>query len=250
MKNETVRINRLTTGVPGLDTVLGGGVPEFSFNLIGGSPGSGKTTLAHQLMFAGASPERPALYFTVLGEPPVKMLRYQQQFSFFSAAKISKCIHFVSLAEESATGDLSMVLSRIANEFEARAPAYVFVDSFRSAIDATASGRGGGMGLQEFVQKLAVLMTSWEATTFLIGEYASVPDTNPVFTVADGLIWLSQTVEGNSMVRKLQVVKMRGQATLAGLHTFRLSAGGLKVIAPANVVAETAWPELRRATGE
>lgn len=59
-----VTINLLTTGVPGLDQVLGGGLPEFSFNLIMGPPGSGKTTLAHQIMFALAKPERPALFFT------------------------------------------------------------------------------------------------------------------------------------------------------------------------------------------
>ena len=64
-------INRLGTRVPGLDEVLGGGLPEFSFNLIAGRPGCGKTTLAHQIMFALATPEQPALYFTVLGEPPL-----------------------------------------------------------------------------------------------------------------------------------------------------------------------------------
>ncbi|MEO4012592.1 ATPase domain-containing protein [Pseudomonas rossensis] len=58
-----VTINRLATGVPGLDEVLGGGLPEFSFNLIAGPPGCGKTTLAHQMMFALATPERPALFF-------------------------------------------------------------------------------------------------------------------------------------------------------------------------------------------
>lgn len=81
-------IRRLATGVPGLDAILGGGLPEFSFNLIVGPPGSGKTTLAHQIMFTLATRERPALFFTVLGEPPLKMLRYQQQFSFFDVNKI------------------------------------------------------------------------------------------------------------------------------------------------------------------
>ena len=51
-----VEIKRLATGVPGLDELLGGGIPEFSFNLIAGAPGSGKTTLAHQLMFALSAP--------------------------------------------------------------------------------------------------------------------------------------------------------------------------------------------------
>ena len=88
MTKQRVAIKQLPTGVPGLDAVLGGGIPEYSFNLIAGEPGGGKTTLAHQLVFANATPERPALYFTVLGEPAVKMLRYQQQNSFFDPDRI------------------------------------------------------------------------------------------------------------------------------------------------------------------
>src|SRR6187397_3297430 len=63
-----VTIRKLPTGVPGLDEILGGGLPEYSFNIIAGAPGCGKTTLAHHVVFANATPERPALYFTVLGE--------------------------------------------------------------------------------------------------------------------------------------------------------------------------------------
>jgi RecA-superfamily ATPases implicated in signal transduction len=83
-------------------------------------------------------------------------------------------------------------------------------------------------------------MTSWQATTFLIGEYFSDSDPSPVFTVADGLIWLRQSVQRNSMVRKLEIVKMRGQATLAGLHTFRIGAAGLQVFAPQPLADESA----------
>ena len=64
-----VPLDLLSTGVPGFDAVLGGGLPELSFNLIAGGPGSGKTTLAMQILFANATPERPALFFTLLGEP-------------------------------------------------------------------------------------------------------------------------------------------------------------------------------------
>ncbi|MEO7109208.1 MAG: ATPase domain-containing protein, partial [Polyangiaceae bacterium] len=64
------------TGVRGLDAILGGGLPEYSFNLIAGGPGAGKTTLAQQIVFANATVERPAIYFTVLGEPALKMLRH------------------------------------------------------------------------------------------------------------------------------------------------------------------------------
>jgi circadian clock protein KaiC len=76
-----------------------GGIPEFSFNIIAGAPGCGKTTLAHQILFANATAKKPALYFTVLGEPAMKMLRYQQQYSFFDESKLGKAIRFINLAE-------------------------------------------------------------------------------------------------------------------------------------------------------
>ena len=107
-KPGSVPIRRLTSGVQKLDDILGGGWPEYSFNLIVGEPGSGKTTLAHQFMFANATPERPALYFTVLGEPTLKMLRYQQQFTFFDMAKVGSSIHFANLTDEALGNDLTV----------------------------------------------------------------------------------------------------------------------------------------------
>lgn len=82
-----VTIRRLETGVPGLEELLGGGLPEFSFNLLAGTPGSGKTTLAHQIMFSLANPDRRALFFTVLGESPLKMLRISSSFLSLTSRK-------------------------------------------------------------------------------------------------------------------------------------------------------------------
>ena len=234
-----VIINRLATGVPGLDDILGGGLPEFSFNLIAGQPGCGKTTLAHQIMFALATPERPAIYFTVLGEPPLKMLRYQQQFDFFDAEAVNQTVRFVNLSDDAMAGDLDRVLKRIVDEVTAHGPALVFVDSFRSVALASETDGNPHNSLQQFVQQLGMLMTSWQATTFLIGEYFTETDANPVFTVSDGLIWLRQSVQRNSMVRKMEIMKMRGQPTLPGLHTFRIGASGIEVFPPASVMVPT-----------
>jgi circadian clock protein KaiC len=233
--SDKVTINLLATGVPGLDAILGGGLPELSFNLIVGPPGSGKTTLAHQLMFALATPERPALFFTVLGEPPLKMLRYQQQFSFFELGKVNESIRFVNLGEEIGTGNYQHVLERISQELEASSPALVFIDSFPSAIQGALRQTEDTVGPLLFIQQLGVLLSGWQATSFLIGDYRPESSTHPVYTVADGLLSLDQSVYRNSMVRQIQVVKMRGQATRPGRHNFRISGSGIEIF-PAAVL--------------
>src|SRR5665213_2616610 len=238
-----VAIHRIQTGVPGLDDILGGGLPEFSFNIIAGAPGAGKTTLAQQIMFAVSSPKRTALYFTVVGEPPLKMLRYQQQFSYFDMARVNDSIRYVNLGQDALDGALDKLLGRIAQEVEATSPHVVIVDSFRTVAQAVGR-KHGDPDLQHFVQQLAVQLSSWEATTFLVGEYQpSEVEQNPVFTVADGLLWLEQSLDRNSMVRKMQVMKMRGQAPIPGLHTFRITNDGIQVF-PRLIVTRDAPPHL------
>src|SRR5690606_10162982 len=84
--------------------------------------------------------------------------------------------------------------------------------------------------LATFVQRLAIYLTSVQATTFIVGEYNSAePQNHPVSTIADGIVWLSQNVHRNSMVRKIQALKMRGQATQPGLHTMRITNDGVSV---------------------
>jgi circadian clock protein KaiC len=227
-KSVKVTIHKLTTGVRGLDEILGGGIPEFSFNIIAGMPGSGKTTLVHQIVFANATVKKPALYFTVLGESSLKMLRYQQQYSFFDESKLGKEIRFNNLSDVVAEQELDAVLDEIIKQVTALNPGIVVVDSFRTVLRKAVGDESEGK-MQSFIQRLAQFLTTWEATTFLVGEY--VPEEmrdSPVFTIADGLLWLAQLTERNSVVRKLQVHKLRGQASVPGLHTFRIGDDGLQ----------------------
>ena len=187
-----VTIRKMPSGVRGLDDILGGGIPEFSFNIIAGTPGCGKTTLAHQIVFANATAQKPALYFTVLGEPAMKMLRYQQQFSFFDESKLGKVIRFLNLNDLVLEKDLDTVLDEIIKQVTAANPSVVVVDSFRTVVREAATS-GSELDMQSFIQGLTQFLTSWEATTFLVGEYGEDEIRgNPLFTIADGLFWLSQ----------------------------------------------------------
>jgi len=223
-----VSIRKLSTGAPGLDDILGGGVPEFSFSIIAGAPGSGKTTLAHQIAFANATPDRPALYFTILGEPVVKMMRYQQQFTFFDSAKLNTAVRYINLSDVVVEKELDAVLEEIVKQVTAANAGVVLIDSFRS-LSRKAISDVGEAKMQSFVHRLSQFLTGSEVTTVLIGEYSEgeIRD-NSLFTLVDGILWLSQVSERNSVVRKLQVVKLRGQATVPGLHTIRIGADGLQ----------------------
>jgi circadian clock protein KaiC len=106
------------------------------------------------------------------------------------------------------------------------------VDSFRTVGAALEQAEAPGaerMTLEHFVQRLALHLTSWEVTSLLIGEYDEPEQRQPLFTIADGIIWLTQATDRNSVVRKLQALKIRGQAQMPGLHTFRITEHGLQV---------------------
>jgi circadian clock protein KaiC len=247
-KPAKVIIRKFPTGVRGLDEIVGGGIPELSFNMIAGAPGCGKTTLAHQIIFANATPKKPALYFTIIGESILKMLRYQQQFSFFDESKLDGAIRYINLSDVVMERDLNALLDEIVKQVTTFNPSIIVVDSFRSVVRKAIGGGAMESELQSFTQRLGQFLTSWQATTFLVGEYAEgeMVD-NPLFTNADGLFWLSQVPERNSVVRKLQVMKLRGQASVPGLHTIRIDSDGMQAFSRSlGLIGKKTKPARRR----
>lgn len=221
---------QISTGSAGLDIVLSGGIPEYSLNLIAGGPGTGKTTLANQIVFSNATPARKALYFSAMGEPPIKTLRYQRLYKFFDEDKVGNGVRFIELGQEMVEQDIDKVLDLIVREVEKDEPKVVVMDSFSSVVREANTRQTGKDQLQDFLQKLSLQLAIWQTTAFLVGDFGgSLTDQNPVFTNVDGIIWLSQNTQRSSVVRKLQVIKMRGQATQPGLHNFRITGEGIQV---------------------
>src|SRR5690349_6393143 len=88
-----------STGIAPLDKIMGGGIPPYSVVVLAGEPGSGKTILSQQILFANATPERKVVYLTTLSEPPMKAARYQSTFDFFDAAKFGDSVVYMDIGQ-------------------------------------------------------------------------------------------------------------------------------------------------------
>jgi circadian clock protein KaiC len=141
---------------------------------------------------------------------------------------LGTAFRFINLSDVMLEQDLNAVLEEIIKQVTAANAGIVVIDSFRT-LARKATSDAGQAEVQTFIHRLAQFLTSWEATTFLIGEYVheEIRD-NALFTMVDGIFWLSQETERNSVVRKLQIIKVRGQASVPGLHTVRIDGDGLQ----------------------
>ena len=218
---------RGSSGDEGLDLILGGGLPTNGINLILGLPGSGKTILCQQLMFARASEERPAIYLSTVSEPFEKILRYAQTLSFFDRDAIGRSVFYEDLGDVVAGGGgLTAVIERIAALIKEHRPGIIAIDSFK----ALAAFADDHRAFRRFLHDLAALLTAFPATCFWIGEYSEdEARTAPEFAVADGIISLATERASERTLRMIQVTKLRGSDFRSGRHAYRLSADGITV---------------------
>ena len=180
---------RIGTGVRNLDSLLGGGIPRGSGFIIGGPPGAGKTILAQQICFHNASPSSRVIYFNTVSEPTAKTLRYLKQFSFFDVRKFEAGMQFIDLGTIMRSSGLDDAIQLVMRHVETVEPTIVVIDSFKVFEDLARSQDE----LRKFGYELAVRLMAWEVTSILLGEYAEEDfQTNPLFSIADGLINLSQ----------------------------------------------------------
>jgi circadian clock protein KaiC len=218
---------RISSGDEGLDLVLGGGLPRSGINLIMGLPGSGKTILCQQFVFAGATEERPAIYLSTVSEPFEKILRYAQTLSFFDRHAIGRSVYYEDLGGAvGGDGGLTAVIERIAALIKERRPAIIAIDSFK----ALAAYADDARAFRSFLHDLAALLTAFPATCFWIGEYSDEEEgTAPEFAVVDGIISLGTRRVNERALRLIQVIKLRGSNFRSGRHTYRLSSDGITV---------------------
>jgi circadian clock protein KaiC len=222
-------IARVETGARNLDALLAGGLPKGSVSILGGPPGSGKTILSQQICFHNATPARPALYFNTLSEPTAKSLRHIRPFAFFDPTKVETSVRFVDLGVLVRTEGLGPAAAFVMDHIKRVKPALVVVDSFKVFDDLEVSRER----LRKFGYELAVNLMAWQVTALLLGEYAPQDiATNPLFSIVDGLVTLTQRQRFGEQQRLLQIVKMRGTDHDRNEHPFALTEAGVEVFAP------------------
>lgn len=219
-------LEEISTGVPSLDDILGGGLPRNSVNVIAGPPGSGKTILAQQIVFQNAHEDKRAPYLVTVSEPTMKMLRYNQQLSFFDANRVGTNVIYLDIGSTLLEGGLTKVAEQIEEYIERYQPMLLAIDSFKALHEVAQDAPT----LREFGYRLAVRLTTWGTTSLLVGEYTrEAINEAPIFAIADGIILLDQAPRGMQTERYLEVIKMRGDGYFSGRHPLSISSDGIQV---------------------
>jgi circadian clock protein KaiC len=216
---------RLPSGCSRLDSVLGGGLPANAINMLIGLPGTGKTILAQQYVFANATDERPALYLATVSEPFDKILRYGQTLGFFDPKAVGHSVFYEDLGTILNERGLDGVLEQVTELIKERRPGIIVIDSFK-ALSAYAAGGDFRRFLHDFAGHLSV----FPASSFWVGEYGEDEiAVAPEFAVADAIVSLSTTRAAERETRALRVLKLRGSTFTPGQHAYRVSENGIDV---------------------
>lgn len=230
-------MERISSGVPALDFILGGGFPRNSISLVCGAPGTGKSILAQNLIFASAVTGCRSLYLTTLSEPFEKTLHYLQEMGFYSEDLLLEHVHYRDLADDLITGSLDGLMETVMTLVKEEQPRLLVIDSFKAISDIA----GNDPGFRGRLFQLARLLSAYACTSFWVGEYAPGGADRPEFAIADGILELFNQKRGTRDDRYLRVLKLRGSTYQSGEHAFRVTTGGLEVF-PRSCIAATAPP--------
>ena len=215
---------RVSTGVDRIDEILNGGLPRYSTVFITGQPGSGKTILSQQAAFAAGRAGYTTLYLTTLSEPPLKLLHFLKEFTFFDAALFGTRVIYGDLGSVLIAEGPPGVVARLDNLVREHRPTLVVIDSFKVLTESFPQATA----LRQFLLDISLRLAMWEVTTLLVGEYDAVDLRQSVeLAIADGIIHLYGMEEVEQQRRYLRVMKMRGTGYFGGEHYFEIASSGI-----------------------
>jgi circadian clock protein KaiC len=230
-------LERCTTGIDGLDNVLGGGIPRGNMVLVAGSVGTGKTTLCLEFLVRGAERGERSLFVSVT-EASGKLVQNLSTFEFFKTELvIDGSLVFVDLPviyrklglerEELSPEDIDILLRTLTDFVRSLGVRRLVLDSLTSLCYRI----GRDELVRDFLLRLGEQLNEAGCTSLLVSEIAPEIERYSTHGVAeaivDGVILLWNARRSGDILRVLQVVKMRGTAHSRAQYVIELTPIGL-----------------------
>ncbi|KKB62162.1 serine/threonine protein kinase [Robbsia andropogonis] len=218
------QLQRVQSGVPGLDTILCGGVIAGSSYIIQGMPGAGKTILANQVAFGQARAGSKILYVTLLAESHDRLFQSLSTLDFFDASVIGTELVYISLFQTLRDEGLSALVAVLRKELSRQQCSMLVMDGLLNARD-----RGDtDLDVKSFVAELQGHAAFTHCTVLFLTS-ARIDDASPEHTMVDGVIQLQSEEVGSRTIRQLKVTKSRGSDAINGMHQYNIASNGISV---------------------
>jgi circadian clock protein KaiC len=240
-KTSSPEQDRASTGIPGLDDVLGGGLPSHHLYLVEGSPGAGKTTMSLQFLRTGTEAGEKGLYVT-LSETAAELRTVAASHGWsLDGIEIFELVNGEGLSPDAEQSilhpseiELGETVRGVMAAVERLKPTRVVFDSL-SEMRLLAQN---ALRYRRQVLALKRFFADRRCTVLLLDDRSDRHDEQQLHSVAHGVIRLDQMIgEYGPERRRLRVVKMRGIPFRGGEHDFNLETGGVRVF-PRLVAAE------------
>lgn len=205
------KMERMCSGVDGVDPLIEGGYPFPSVILVAGPAGTGKTTFTQQFLFSGADLGETGLYFTTLSEPPQWVMHYMSNIKRLNKGHIGKLVHFCDIGQLLRKASPEELLEFIDNEIAKTMAQRVVIDPI------TVVKEFFGPKYRPFLFDLVNHLKNWRAVSILTGEVEpGLTYPTEVAYAADGVVLLTyEEVEG-ARRKYIEVLKMRGTEHRSG----------------------------------
>jgi circadian clock protein KaiC len=223
-------MDRVTTGIKGLDEMLGGGFLRDTANLVEGAPGTGKTTLAMQFIYHGIQAGEPGLIIT-FEEFPQQYYHDAAAFGWdFVALEKQGLLKVVMTSPEASRLDLESIdgmLERSINQMGARRVVVDSISQFSRLTQDPVELRSLEFGFINALKRQGLTTILTRESPVLLGEGSD--EANQIGFVVDSYIIL-RYVEIESVIRKaLLILKMRGSDHAKDIREYEISPGGIEV---------------------